>query len=626
MLLQKCSHCGHDAPMRCPQCRTVWYCGREHQKADWRRHKLVCAPPDLPDAPVARLPTPPPTASQAGALEALTVEELKTRFRQLREPERLLEFAAVRRAPFCGHRPEFPSFGLDARTDAFEGELLVSTASSVFLIGALGQKAAAIDREGWREADLARACAHLVAAASGVLITSKEYIETRVAFTALLDGRTLYIGLTARRPKRGAHAGRELGMSVSEETRVCVADLRLRTLRYAFRCKADVQVHPLDGGHDSRLLLAGPGDAQLWDPVLQTVAPAPFVDLLRAIRSSQAGWAFLFFADRTTYCSLVSLAGRCLSSADTGCRDAQTLNTCVAVSLNKKSADHVVFRDEPAPAGDYGEERHDLAARVRIPLTGEAVDLPLVVRFDDADRCASGATAGQFLVRLNRGAMKRVRVLGDAIVVEDTGLFGRGLLDGALAYSHTEADNSLVTTETSVYDGTRTWTKPGTAQMCAFDRGVLFCPGGAGLFRVRTSPFRALVVTRYRDAEGRLRSATYEDMVGIEILGDRKGCTACNSIDQKWSVPVKAWGGSWAMTSLHAPASAAKHTVLHLFATSGRYSPLERHVWSIALDEAHATDGTAMSFCAPDRRVLDALLPWCPAPLVELIVAFVVVE
>jgi len=40
-----CKVCGGtEKTMRCGRCKVVAYCGKEHQKADWKVHKRVCAP------------------------------------------------------------------------------------------------------------------------------------------------------------------------------------------------------------------------------------------------------------------------------------------------------------------------------------------------------------------------------------------------------------------------------------------------------------------------------------------------------------------------------------------------------------------------------------------------------
>uniref|UniRef100_A0A7S1FVI3 MYND-type domain-containing protein n=1 Tax=Corethron hystrix TaxID=216773 RepID=A0A7S1FVI3_9STRA len=39
---KKCFFCGKDAKLRCSRCKLVWYCCREHQKADWKAHKVFC--------------------------------------------------------------------------------------------------------------------------------------------------------------------------------------------------------------------------------------------------------------------------------------------------------------------------------------------------------------------------------------------------------------------------------------------------------------------------------------------------------------------------------------------------------------------------------------------------------
>ena len=40
-----CAVCEAPAEHRCSACKCVAYCTREHQKKDWKAHKLVCKPP-----------------------------------------------------------------------------------------------------------------------------------------------------------------------------------------------------------------------------------------------------------------------------------------------------------------------------------------------------------------------------------------------------------------------------------------------------------------------------------------------------------------------------------------------------------------------------------------------------
>jgi len=38
-----CEVCAKEAPTRCSRCRTAWYCSRQCQAQDWRRHKPACS-------------------------------------------------------------------------------------------------------------------------------------------------------------------------------------------------------------------------------------------------------------------------------------------------------------------------------------------------------------------------------------------------------------------------------------------------------------------------------------------------------------------------------------------------------------------------------------------------------
>jgi hypothetical protein len=39
-----CLLCSKEAANKCGRCKTVWYCGTECQKADWKHHKVLCQP------------------------------------------------------------------------------------------------------------------------------------------------------------------------------------------------------------------------------------------------------------------------------------------------------------------------------------------------------------------------------------------------------------------------------------------------------------------------------------------------------------------------------------------------------------------------------------------------------
>ncbi|KAL7471822.1 hypothetical protein ACHAXS_012131 [Conticribra weissflogii] len=38
----KCAHCGEPAEKRCQQCKSTWYCSRDHQVSHWKSHKPLC--------------------------------------------------------------------------------------------------------------------------------------------------------------------------------------------------------------------------------------------------------------------------------------------------------------------------------------------------------------------------------------------------------------------------------------------------------------------------------------------------------------------------------------------------------------------------------------------------------
>jgi hypothetical protein len=102
-------------------------------------------------------------------------------------------------------------------------------------------------------------CVAIIKAATGrCLKTHDSYRKPRVAFTVVLDHRLLYLGLTVDQPPQDqTPADAKWDPLDRARTHVCLLDLRHRTLKYAFKCKTDVQVYPLHGGCDSRLLHTG---------------------------------------------------------------------------------------------------------------------------------------------------------------------------------------------------------------------------------------------------------------------------------------------------------------------------------------------------------------------------------
>ena len=39
----KCEECGSLATQRCSRCKMAWYCSRDHQLRQWKKHKQICA-------------------------------------------------------------------------------------------------------------------------------------------------------------------------------------------------------------------------------------------------------------------------------------------------------------------------------------------------------------------------------------------------------------------------------------------------------------------------------------------------------------------------------------------------------------------------------------------------------
>lgn len=42
--MERCVICNEVAPFKCTACKSVNYCGAEHQKKDWPNHKINCRP------------------------------------------------------------------------------------------------------------------------------------------------------------------------------------------------------------------------------------------------------------------------------------------------------------------------------------------------------------------------------------------------------------------------------------------------------------------------------------------------------------------------------------------------------------------------------------------------------
>lgn len=65
---QYCELCGKmENLLRCSRCRSSFYCSKEHQRQDWKKHKLVCQSSEGPPPPP---PGPAPARASGGALRA----------------------------------------------------------------------------------------------------------------------------------------------------------------------------------------------------------------------------------------------------------------------------------------------------------------------------------------------------------------------------------------------------------------------------------------------------------------------------------------------------------------------------------------------------------------------------
>ncbi|XP_049645617.1 egl nine homolog 1 isoform X1 [Suncus etruscus] len=68
---QYCELCGKmENLLRCSRCRSSFYCSKEHQRQDWKKHKLVCQSSEGPPPPPPTPPGPAPARPSGGALRA----------------------------------------------------------------------------------------------------------------------------------------------------------------------------------------------------------------------------------------------------------------------------------------------------------------------------------------------------------------------------------------------------------------------------------------------------------------------------------------------------------------------------------------------------------------------------
>lgn len=62
---QYCELCGKmENLLKCGRCRSSFYCSKEHQKQDWRKHKLSCREANKPQLPKQKLEPPQPGHEQ----------------------------------------------------------------------------------------------------------------------------------------------------------------------------------------------------------------------------------------------------------------------------------------------------------------------------------------------------------------------------------------------------------------------------------------------------------------------------------------------------------------------------------------------------------------------------------
>jgi len=466
----------------------------------------------------------------------------------------------------------FPTIKINSKTDEFIGETIVSSFSSVFLIDCSGNK---IGTNPPSNDDLSISCSALIRAAIGRGWDHRSHIK--VAFTALLDNRILYIGHT----------------EYNKDTHVCVLDLRLRTLKYAFKCKAEVAVYPLDGRWDARLLLAGTGKAELWDPITKTITLTSYENLLYIARSSEPGWAFLFFDVRTEYCSLVALAGRRLPSVDAGCQNAEALNT----TLN-------VWPGIAKPTiMEYERYRTELK-RIELPITNESISIPITAETGSHGPCITGNKPGYLLLRSKAHVCYQITVTPTKLIIQEIGMYGILKLDGRIVYSH------CLHTETgiSVCGGSNCY----SGADYPLNHNGYFCPGGRGLYSIEYTYKKHIAFRQIRDAEGRCSISSTDS---VELKRSQL-CKDCSS--HQLSMLGQVWLQQWLVAGHHQPFSEGPYIILDLFSAD-----LKRHIWSLHLAESYTVHDRANAiFCGTDLRALDTELLWCPGPLIDIIVEY----
>lgn len=75
-----CNVCQKSSTTRCGRCKSVYYCGPEHQKGDWKQHSKVCKAPAATSSGVPGWNPPKAIVAEKGASTSLLSPRLKRPF------------------------------------------------------------------------------------------------------------------------------------------------------------------------------------------------------------------------------------------------------------------------------------------------------------------------------------------------------------------------------------------------------------------------------------------------------------------------------------------------------------------------------------------------------------------